>query len=59
MLGSYAFLVVPSTVPIVEDEKKMAMVLKKGFEADNHRVTLASDGHSGLEMAFTMEFDVV
>jgi DNA-binding response OmpR family regulator len=44
---------------IVEDEKKMAAILKKGLEADNHRVTLAFDGISGLDSALTMEFDVV
>jgi len=44
---------------IVEDERKMAAVLKKGLEADNHRVSLAFDGHNGLELASTMEFDVV
>lgn len=46
-------------VLIVEDEKKMAAVLKKGLEADNHRVTLAYDGRSGLDLASTMEFEVV
>lgn len=44
---------------IVEDEKKMAAVLKKGLEADNHRVTLAFDGRSGLDSALTAEFDVI
>ena len=44
---------------IVEDEKKMAFVLKKGLEAENHLVSLAFDGRSGLELAATMEFDVV
>jgi DNA-binding response OmpR family regulator len=44
---------------IVEDEKKMAAVLKKGLEAENHRVTLAFDGRDWLELASTMEFDVV
>ena len=44
---------------IVEDEKKMAAVLKKGLEAENHRVSLAFDGRSGLELASTTEFDVV
>lgn len=44
---------------IVEDEKKMAAVLKKGLEAENHRVTLAHDGRTGLELAATTEFDVV
>src|SRR5438105_12318820 len=46
-------------VLIVEDEKKMAAGLKNGLEADNHRVTLAFDGRSGLDLASTMEFDVV
>lgn len=44
---------------IVEDEKKMAAVLKQGLEAENHRVTLAYDGRSGLDLAETTEFDVV
>jgi DNA-binding response OmpR family regulator len=44
---------------IVEDERKMASVLKKGLEADNHRVSLAFDGRSGLELASTTQFDVV
>jgi DNA-binding response OmpR family regulator len=43
---------------IVEDEKKMAAVLKKGLEAENHRVTLAFDGRAGLELGFT-DFDVI
>src|SRR5579864_6975208 len=43
---------------IVEDEKKMAAVLKKGLEAQNHRVTLAFDGRAGLELGFT-DFDVI
>lgn len=44
---------------IVEDEKKMAAVLKKGLEAENHRVTLAYDGRTGLDFAMTSEFDVI
>jgi DNA-binding response OmpR family regulator len=43
---------------IVEDEKKMAAVLKKGLEAENHRVTLAFDGRAGLELGST-DFDVI
>jgi two-component system response regulator MprA len=43
---------------IVEDEKKMAAVLKKGLEAENHRVTLAFDGRTGLELGST-GFDVI
>ncbi len=44
---------------IVEDEKKMAGVLKKGLEAENHSVSLAFDGRSGLELASMVEFDVI
>ncbi len=40
---------------IVEDEKKMANVLKRGLEADNDRVSLAFDGRSGVELASTIE----
>lgn len=43
---------------IVEDEKKMAAVLKKGLEAENHRVTLAYDGRTGLELG-AADFDVI
>ena len=44
---------------IVEDEKKMAAVLKKGLEAEHHHVTLAYDGRTGLDLSSTTEFDVV
>jgi DNA-binding response OmpR family regulator len=44
---------------IVEDERKMALVLKKGLEAENHGVSPASDGRAALEYASTQEFDVV
>jgi DNA-binding response OmpR family regulator len=44
---------------IVEDQRKMAHVLKKGLEAENHCVSLAFDGHTGLELASTVDFDVV
>lgn len=43
---------------IVEDEKKMAAVIKKGLEAENHRVTLAFDGRIGLDLGST-DFDVI
>ena len=38
-------------VLIVEDERKMAELLKKGLEEENHSVNLAFDGREGLEMA--------
>jgi two-component system response regulator MprA len=43
---------------IVEDEKKMAAVLKKGLEAENHKVALAYDGRTGLELG-SADFDVI
>jgi DNA-binding response OmpR family regulator len=36
-------------VLIVEDEREMAQVLKVGLEEENHLVSLAFDGVSGLD----------
>jgi DNA-binding response OmpR family regulator len=36
---------------IVEDEKEMADLLRKGLEEENHTVNLAFDGRDALEMA--------
>jgi DNA-binding response OmpR family regulator len=46
-------------VLIVEDEREIAEVLKVGLEEENHLVSLAFDGVSGLEVARTCEFDVI
>src|SRR5579862_8464613 len=46
-------------VLIVEDEKKMTELLKKGLEEENHSVSLAFDGREGLESAAAAEFDVI
>jgi two-component system response regulator MprA len=46
-------------VLIIEDERSMAELLKKGLEEENHRVALAFDGLEGLEMAKTYEFDAI
>jgi DNA-binding response OmpR family regulator len=46
-------------VLIVEDEKDMAQVLKEGLEEENHRVSLAFDGVTGLEVARACDFDVI
>jgi DNA-binding response OmpR family regulator len=46
-------------VLIVEDEKKMAELLKKGLEEENHSVTLAHDGQAALEFAELYEFDAI
>jgi DNA-binding response OmpR family regulator len=46
-------------VLIVEDEKEMAELLKKGLEEENHSVTLAHDGRTALEFAEAYEFDAI
>jgi DNA-binding response OmpR family regulator len=46
-------------VLIVEDEKGMAELLKKGLEEENHSVTLAFDGREALEFAELYEFDAM
>jgi hypothetical protein len=46
-------------VLIVEDEKDMAQVLKVGLEEENHLVSLAFDGVSGLGVARACDFDVI
>src|ERR1700693_2431965 len=46
-------------VLIVEDEKDMAELLKVGLEDENHVVSLAFDGASGLEVARSYDFDVI
>src|SRR6202049_3432041 len=46
-------------VLIVEDEKKMAELLKKSLEEENHSVSLAFDGRDALEMAQALEYDAI
>ncbi len=46
-------------VLVVEDEKNMAELLKKGLEEENHRVSLAFNGPEALELADLCEFDVI
>src|SRR5712691_11087648 len=44
---------------IIEDEQKMARLLKKGLEEENHIVMLAHNGVDGLELSRTYPFDVI
>jgi two-component system, OmpR family, response regulator len=46
-------------VLIVEDERKMAAALRRGLEEENHTVSVAFDGPSGLEFAARYDFDVI
>lgn len=46
-------------VLIIEDERGMAELLKKGLEEENHRAALAFDGVEGLDLARTYEFEAI
>src|SRR5262245_19542621 len=44
---------------VVEDDSKMAELLRRGLEGQGHKVDLAFDGIKGLEKAQTASFDVI
>jgi DNA-binding response OmpR family regulator len=44
---------------IMEDDTKMAGLLKEGLEEENHFACLAFDGRAALELAAASEFDVI
>lgn len=46
-------------VLIVEDDAKLARLLKKGLDEENHSVAVAGDGAAGLLAAEASQFDVV
>lgn len=44
---------------VVEDEARMADLLRKGLMEDGHTATCAADGAEGLALAKSYEFDVI
>src|SRR6267154_2723317 len=44
---------------IVEDEARMADLLRKGLTEEGHTATCAADGVEGLALAKSYEFDVI
>lgn len=46
-------------VLVVEDDQRMAGLLKRGLEEENHRVMVTGDGASGLEIGQCYNFDVI
>jgi len=44
---------------VVEDEKRMAELLRRGLSEEGHQVVLAQDGTSGYEIARAAAFDVI
>lgn len=46
-------------VLVVEDDRNMAELLRKGLEEENHVVSVARDGAEGLDMSEAYQFDVI
>ena len=46
-------------VLVVEDEQRMALLLRQGLEEEGHSVVLAANGRDGLEMAQSHAFDAI
>lgn len=44
---------------VVEDEKRMLELLRKGLQEEGHIVSCAVDGKEGLELARSEDFDVI
>ena len=44
---------------IVEDERRMVELLRKGLTEEGHTVVCATDGDEGLDLARSYEFDVI
>src|ERR1700704_5439113 len=44
---------------IVEDERRMVELLRKGLEEEGHTVVSAGDGIEGLEMSRSYDFDMI
>ena len=46
-------------VLVVEDERRMAELLRQGLEEEGHSVVLAGNGRDGLAMAESHPFDAI
>jgi DNA-binding response OmpR family regulator len=44
---------------VVEDERRMAELLRQGLTEEGHCITLAADGREGLDTAETSAFDLI
>lgn len=43
---------------LIEDDEKMASLVRKGLKEEGYNVVHAADGHTGLDLALTERFDV-
>ena len=46
-------------VLIVEDDRQLAVLLKRGLEREGHVTAVASDGAEGLDYALARSYDVI
>ena len=46
-------------VLIVEDERQMAEQLRRGLEREGYSVLVANDGEHGLDLARTLDHDLL
>ncbi|MEJ7678447.1 MAG: response regulator transcription factor [Segetibacter sp.] len=44
---------------IIEDEKKVAELIKRGLEEYNYTVSVANDGKTGMDMALSKDYDLI
>ena len=44
---------------VVEDEKGMSQILRRGLEEEGHAVSLAADGRTALDLAESNSFDLI
>jgi heavy metal response regulator len=44
---------------VIEDERKVALFLKKGFQAESYSVDVATDGRQGLQLALGTSYDAI
>jgi two-component system copper resistance phosphate regulon response regulator CusR len=49
----------PMKILVIEDEKRVAQFLKKGFQEEAYAVDVASDGVQGLSLALTGDYDAI
>jgi DNA-binding response OmpR family regulator len=46
-------------VLIIEDDRPMTELLRKGLQEEGHTVSIALEGRAGLELAESYQFDVI
>src|SRR5215469_12006278 len=44
---------------VVEDEQRLAYLLRRVLQEERHTVDLAHDGHTGLDLALSGTYDIV